>query len=65
MSLAHSSNKVDVLEILKRHFSSIHEQELETCVNGSIYCLMNVAKLRRRARRNGLREMLEQKLINT
>eukprot|EP00347_Sterkiella_histriomuscorum_P012911 403366749 len=43
---------IDVLEVLKKYFNSVNEQELETCVNGSIYCLMNVKKLRLKAKRD-------------
>lgn len=48
-----------------KHFSINNEQELETCINGSIYCLMNIKALRDKANSNGLKEMLEQKLEAT
>lgn len=38
------------------------EIELETCINGSIYCLMSVPHLKIKARAMGLREMLEERL---
>lgn len=41
------------------------DQELETCINGSIYCLMNIKTLKERAKSIGLREMLEARLLET
>lgn len=44
------------------HFSSIQELELETCINGSLYCLMSVPHLKDKAKNMGLREVLEERL---
>ncbi len=41
--------KIDVLAVLRSHFGVISELELETCINGSIYCLMSVPHLREKA----------------
>jgi len=51
-----------VLGLLKAHCGVVAEIELETCINGSIYCLMSVPHLKIKARAMGLREMLEERL---
>lgn len=53
-----SRAKIDVLLVLKKHFESIQEIQLETCLNGTIYCLMSVPLMKDRARKMGLREFL-------
>lgn len=57
-----SEASIDVLEVLKLHFVSISELQLETCINGSIYCLMSVPRLKEKAKQIGLRAMLEARL---
>lgn len=59
-----SESQIDVLALLKCHFGAITELELETCINGSIYCLMSVPHLKVKAKQMGLREMLEERLQN-
>lgn len=59
-----SESQIDVLALLKSHFGAITELELETCINGSIYCLMSVPHLKVKAKQMGLREMLEERLQN-
>jgi hypothetical protein len=59
-----STAKIDVLSILCSHFGVISELELETCINGSIYCLMSVPHLKEKARQMGLRDMLEKRLLS-
>ena len=44
-----SCKEADPLTILMKHFRSAVDQELETCINGSFYCLMNMKNLRERA----------------
>jgi hypothetical protein len=48
-----------------KHFRTAVDQELETCINGAIYCLMNMKNLREHAQTIGLREMLEARLTET
>ena len=57
-----AKSKIDVLGVLKSHFGATSELGLETCINGSIYCLMTVPRLKEQARQIGLREMLEERL---
>lgn len=57
-----SEATIDVLAVLKSHFGTITELELETCINGSIYCLMSVSHLKERANKMGLRQMLQDRL---
>ncbi len=46
-----SESAIDVLEVLKMHFVvCITELQLETCINGSIYCLMSVPRLKQKAK---------------
>lgn len=59
-----SEAKIDVLEVLIKNFGVISELELETCINGSIYCLMSVPHLKEKALKMGLRELLEERLLN-
>jgi hypothetical protein len=56
-----SRAKIDVLSVLKKHFESIQEIQLETCLNGTIYCLMSVPLMKERARSMGLREFLSER----
>ena len=56
-----SRAKIDVLLVLKKHFESIQEIQLETCLNGTIYCLMSVPMMKERARKMGLREFLAER----
>jgi hypothetical protein len=57
-----SEAKIDVLHVLKSHFETISELQLETCINGSIYCLMSVPHMKKKARSMGLRQLLEGRL---
>lgn len=57
-----AESDIDVLALLKSHCGAVQELELETCINGSIYCLMSVPHLKIKARSMGLREMLEERL---
>lgn len=50
-----SESKIDVLSVLMSHFGVISELELETCINGSIYCLMSVPHLKEKAKHMGIR----------
>ena len=49
------------MSVLKKHFESIQEIQLETCINGTIYCLMSVPLMKERARSMGLREFLAER----
>ena len=47
------------------HFETISELQLETCINGSIYCLMSIPRMRLKAKKMGIRAMLEARLAKT
>lgn len=59
-----SEASIDVLQVLKSHFETISELQLETCINGSIYCLMSIPHMKAKAKKMGLRLLLESRLIN-
>mmetsp|Transcript_44036 Transcript_44036/g.42615 ORF Transcript_44036/g.42615 Transcript_44036/m.42615 type:complete len:81 (+) Transcript_44036:1547-1789(+) len=53
-----SDSTYDVLGILVHHFNTYSDQELATCINGSIYCLLNVRKIKSKAIEINLKEQL-------